>query len=49
MKMLVHDCFERSKHLITRTMAGVEQCFGIFGFQPLSQNRKFFSRLLAVE
>ena len=49
MKLIAHDYFERGEDLITSTMAGVEQCFGIFGFQPLSQNRKLFFRFLAVE
>jgi hypothetical protein len=49
MKSIAHDCFERSKDLITSTMAGEELGIGKFGFQPLSQIRQFFFRLLAVK
>jgi len=49
MKSIAHDCFERSKDLITSTMAGVELGIGIFNFQLLSQSYQFVFRLLAVK
>ena len=48
MKLIAHDYFERGEDLIASTMAGVEQCFGIFGFQPLIQICQLFFRLQTV-
>ena len=47
--MLVHHVFHYPEHIVTCAMAGVELCFWIFCFQPLSQGFYFIIRLLSVE